>query len=65
MIVVEVLMINCQVSEKPKKGPEISQIKITASAIIKAQGEPISSEVFPAIFENNIRMAVSLKLKPI
>jgi hypothetical protein len=34
-IVVPVLMTSCQVSEKPKKGPETAQTRMTATAARK------------------------------
>src|SRR5262245_29662512 len=50
-MVVPVLMTSCQVSEKPKIGPVTAQATITATAIMKAQGEPTA----PAVTWANLR----------
>lgn len=39
-MVVEVLMISCQVSEKPKAGPETAQNIMTKRAATKVSGAP-------------------------
>jgi len=53
MMVVVVLMTSCQVSEKPRNGPDIAHITIDARAITKAKGVPKSSEVVVENFRNN------------
>ena len=40
MMVVDVLMINCQVSLKWKKGPDTAQITMSRSAIWNVRGRP-------------------------
>jgi hypothetical protein len=47
-MVVPVLMISCQVSEKPKKGPVSPQITITSTATVKPQALPRAFEVLRA-----------------
>ena len=47
-MVVPVLIINCQVSEKPKIGPVSAQTTITNSATLKPQALPSAFEVFRA-----------------
>ncbi|MEO6509319.1 MAG: hypothetical protein ABIO02_05170 [Patescibacteria group bacterium] len=55
-MVVDVLMISCQVSENLRIGPD-SPHRIRAEiAIMKAQGVPIASAVFPAILVNILFM---------
>lgn len=44
MIVVEVLTISCQVSEKPKNGPLQAQMTNRPRAITNTQGRPKAEE---------------------
>src|SRR3954463_15660383 len=39
-MVVPVLMTSCHVSDQPKKGPEIAQMRTTATAITNVIGDP-------------------------
>jgi hypothetical protein len=50
MIVVPVLIINCQVSEKPKIGPVNPQARIMVRAAIKAHPDPAILEILAANF---------------
>lgn len=54
-MVVPVLMISCQVSEKPNTGPLAPQMRMTATAITNAVGRPaaraIALEKSPNAFE--------------
>src|SRR4051794_9564844 len=45
MIVVPVLITNCQVSEKPNSGPVIAQTKTTPAASMKADARPAAWDV--------------------
>src|SRR3989442_1054262 len=49
-IVVPVLITSCQVSEKPKIGPVTSHTRMTSTATVNAQAEPMVSETFVAVF---------------
>ena len=48
MIVVPVLITNCQVSENLKTGPDNAQIIITKKAIMNAHGLPVALVTFAA-----------------
>src|SRR5262249_5673559 len=52
MIVVAVLITSCQVSLKPKIGPQMAQIAMLSAAIRKACGFPAKFEVALASSEN-------------
>jgi hypothetical protein len=52
MIVVPVLITNCQVSEKPKNGPEIAQTNTIPNAIVKAGVEPVALHTTEANLSN-------------
>jgi len=49
-MVVLVLIINCQVSLNPKKGPAAAQTRMIATAITKVTGRPTVREVHFAIY---------------
>lgn len=48
-MVVEVLITNCQVSEKPKKGPSAAHTVINKTAHTKAAGFPMADATLRAI----------------
>jgi hypothetical protein len=52
IMVVPVLITNCQVSEKPNKGPVIPQMITTNKAMLKARGEPVALVTLFDIFWN-------------
>src|SRR5262245_20966160 len=52
MIVVAVLITSCQVSLKPKIGPQMAQITMLSAAIRKACGFPVKFDVATATREN-------------
>lgn len=51
-MVVLVFIISCQVSEKLKNGPEISQIRINVVALRNAGVLPVIDVIFTARFSN-------------
>jgi hypothetical protein len=53
IIVVPVLITNCQVSEKPKSGPVHAQIITIINALINAAGRPVA---FVMIVENRSKV---------
>src|SRR3954451_7240964 len=64
MIVVPVLMTNCQVSEKPKIGPVIAQTTITSTASINVVARPAASDVLFAASPNNSAILLGV-LRPL
>jgi hypothetical protein len=60
MIVVLVLITSCQTSEKPNIGPVAAHARISTTAAIKAQGEPIASDALLANLRNASFIAMLL-----
>ena len=60
MIVVPVLMISCQVSEKLKIGPVTAQTMIVAAAIRNTIGRPDWMAMLDEIFENSLAIVRAL-----
>src|SRR5690242_16947582 len=60
-IVVLVLMMSCQVSDHPKKGPLTSQTRISTQAAMKVTGLPARSEIFR---ENAANLSIMVQAIP-